>query len=90
MGTQYTAGYGQFSDSLGAASTEVDNLIENSKYDIENGYVYLFIRLGIIGFLLFISLICILVPPIEYYVNYTNSLNQKLHLMKRNFKLLFK
>jgi hypothetical protein len=51
-GTPYSAGYAQF----GAANPEQANLYENSRFDVENGYIYLLLRFGFLGLFIFVIL----------------------------------
>ena len=62
LGTQYSEGYMRFSDSI---YNENIRLMDNSMYDIENGYIYLLVRLGVPGAILFLI-------SIFYRIGYLN------------------
>lgn len=51
-GTPYSEGYAQF----GQINPDQANLYENTRFDVENGFVYLLLRFGVIGFAVFFAL----------------------------------
>jgi hypothetical protein len=51
-GTPYSEGYAQF----GGSNAEQANLYENSRYDVENGFIYLLLRFGAVGLIVFFIL----------------------------------
>jgi hypothetical protein len=50
-GVPYSEGYGAFAD----VASDAEALIENSRYDLENGPVFLLLRLGVLGTLMFVA-----------------------------------
>ena len=64
LGTQFSGGYEDFSTNIFADNMQ---LIDNSKYDIENGYMYIFMRFGFIGSLIYLSLIIKRLGALNFY-----------------------
>lgn len=55
FGTEY--GYGYLVQAGSASASELAALLENSRFDIENGYIYWLARGGIVGMLLLLSIL---------------------------------